>query len=85
MILATVATAGARIMSDRHWASDTLFGAAVGFGTGYGLPWFLHYRARSNDQRGADDSEGGREENAHVAVVPFGDQRSIGVAMIGAI
>jgi len=75
MILATLTTAVARVMSDRHWATDTLFGAAVGFGTGYGLPWLLHYRARS---------EGG-DNGPRVGVVPFGSQGAVGLAMVGII
>ncbi len=34
-----------RIMGDRHYATDVLAGAALGFGFGYGVPMFLHYRA----------------------------------------
>jgi membrane-associated phospholipid phosphatase len=44
MVLATVVTATTRIMADRHYASDDLMGAAIGFASGYGLPWLLHYR-----------------------------------------
>ena len=42
---ATAATAITRIVADRHYFSDGLIGAAIGFATGYGLPWLLHYRA----------------------------------------
>jgi membrane-associated phospholipid phosphatase len=80
MILATLTTAVTRVEADRHWASDTLFGAAVGFGTGYGLPWLLHYRARS-----AGGDVGERDQDTHLAVVPFGDQRAVGLAMVGVI
>ena len=79
MISATVTTAVLRVMADRHWASDALFGAAVGFGSGYGLPWLLHYRARSGGGGGGGDKE------AHVAAVPFGDRRAVGLAIIGVI
>jgi membrane-associated phospholipid phosphatase len=41
---ATAVTAVTRLISDRHYATDSLAGAALGFGTGYGLPWLLHYR-----------------------------------------
>jgi membrane-associated phospholipid phosphatase len=41
---ATLATGVARIMADRHFASDVIAGGAIGFGSGYGLPWLLHYR-----------------------------------------
>jgi membrane-associated phospholipid phosphatase len=35
-----------RIMGDRHYATDVLTGAAIGFGFGYGVPTLLHYAAR---------------------------------------
>ena len=41
---ATVVTAITRVISDRHFTTDAIAGAALGFGTGYGLPWLLHYR-----------------------------------------
>jgi membrane-associated phospholipid phosphatase len=34
-----------RIMGDRHYATDVLAGAAIGFGFGFGVPTFLHYRS----------------------------------------
>jgi membrane-associated phospholipid phosphatase len=37
-----------RIMGDRHYATDVLAGAALGFSFGFGLPWLLHYRFRGN-------------------------------------
>ncbi|MGO9834044.1 MAG: phosphatase PAP2 family protein [Polyangiaceae bacterium] len=40
-----------RIMGDRHYASDVLTGAAIGFGFGFGVPTLLHYRG--NAQSGA--------------------------------
>jgi membrane-associated phospholipid phosphatase len=33
-----------RIMGDRHYATDVLAGAAIGFGFGFGVPTLLHYR-----------------------------------------
>ncbi len=32
-----------RIMGDRHYATDVLAGAAIGFGFGFGVPTLLHY------------------------------------------
>jgi membrane-associated phospholipid phosphatase len=32
-----------RIVGDRHYATDVLAGAAIGFGFGYGVPTLLHY------------------------------------------
>jgi membrane-associated phospholipid phosphatase len=37
-----------RMMGDRHYLSDMLTGAAIGFGFGYGTPWLLHYRPSSD-------------------------------------
>jgi membrane-associated phospholipid phosphatase len=34
-----------RIMGDRHYATDVLAGAAIGFGFGFGVPTLLHYRS----------------------------------------
>jgi membrane-associated phospholipid phosphatase len=34
-----------RIMGDRHYATDVLTGAAIGFGFGFGVPTLLHYRS----------------------------------------
>jgi membrane-associated phospholipid phosphatase len=44
MVTAAVVTAASRVVGDRHYASDVLVGAALGFGIGYGTPWLLHYR-----------------------------------------
>jgi len=33
-----------RIMGDRHYTTDVLAGAAIGFGFGFGVPTLLHYR-----------------------------------------
>jgi membrane-associated phospholipid phosphatase len=38
------ATGVFRIVGDRHYATDVLFGAAIGFSLGYIYPWLLHYR-----------------------------------------
>ncbi len=44
---ATFVTAGAvgalRIVSQKHYVTDVLTGAAVGTATGLGIPWLLHY------------------------------------------
>ena len=41
-----VAVGTLRITSDRHWATDVLFGAFIGSVTGFLLPQLLHYRFR---------------------------------------
>ncbi|AUX28499.1 MULTISPECIES: phosphatase PAP2 family protein [Sorangium] len=48
------AVATLRVVSDQHFATDALTGAAVGTLTGLGLPWLLHYRG------GAPASTSGR-------------------------
>lgn len=44
---ATMTTATAvmllRVVADKHWATDSLVGAALGLGVGFGLPYLLHY------------------------------------------
>jgi hypothetical protein len=37
-----------RIVGDRHYATDVLAGAAIGFGFGYGMPTILHYGVRQS-------------------------------------
>ena len=43
MIGVSLGTGVARIMGDRHWASDVLTGWTVGALSGYVLPSVLHY------------------------------------------
>lgn len=76
MSLATVATGVTRIVADRHYMSDVLVGAAIGFGTGYGLPWALHYRAGAS---------GAESEPSRVVLVPFGAPGAVGLAAGGAL
>jgi membrane-associated phospholipid phosphatase len=62
-----------RIMGDRHWASDVLAGAGIGFVAGYALPVALHY------------ASGKRDRAAGLVVmpmVPAGDER-IGAVVTG--
>ncbi len=37
------ATGATRLIAARHWATDVVAGAALGFGLGYGMPTLLHY------------------------------------------
>ncbi|HKO47257.1 MAG TPA: phosphatase PAP2 family protein [Polyangiaceae bacterium] len=44
------ATTGAlRVVGDRHYATDVLVGAMIGFAVGYGMPTLLHYGRTQND------------------------------------
>lgn len=33
-----------RVMSDNHWATDQIVGAAIGGFVGWFVPWFMHFR-----------------------------------------
>ncbi|MBK8996262.1 MAG: phosphatase PAP2 family protein [Myxococcales bacterium] len=48
-----VTTGVARVVNDRHWASDVLLGGTVGFASGYVMPMVLHYRANPPKTRSA--------------------------------
>lgn len=76
MSLLTAATAVSRVIADRHFATDTLVGAAIGFGSGYGIPWLLHYRY------GAEAAAGGRAQ-AHIALLPFASPSTAGLSLSG--
>ena len=75
MVLATVVTATTRLIADRHYASDDLIGAAIGFGSGYGLPWLLHYRYAAETPAEAD-ARG-------VVLLPFVANGMIGLSAAG--
>jgi membrane-associated phospholipid phosphatase len=74
MTAATAATGVTRIVADRHYASDVVVGAAIGFAGGYGLPWLLHYRTAG---------EGAGPEARRVVLVPFGGAGSVGIGVAG--
>jgi len=74
MVLATLTTGVSRVVADRHFATDVLLGAAIGFGSGYGLPWLLHYRY------------GGMETSPHtskVVLFPFAADKALGLGVMG--
>jgi membrane-associated phospholipid phosphatase len=48
-----VTTGVARIVNDRHWATDVTAGLLIGGLAGYGLPALLHYRAAPEQQQQA--------------------------------
>lgn len=48
--LALAATTGTlRVVGDRHYATDVLVGAMIGFAVGYGMPTLLHYGKVQDD------------------------------------
>jgi membrane-associated phospholipid phosphatase len=78
MSAAAVVTGVARIVSDRHFTSDVLVGAALGFASGYGVPWLLHYRSRGEAGTTEGSERGGM-------VLPFVGPRHLGVGLVGAL
>ncbi|MEO5768307.1 MAG: phosphatase PAP2 family protein [Polyangia bacterium] len=80
MALATVVTGATRIMADRHHATDVIAGAMIGFASGYGLPWLLHYRASGQGEGGASPGEGHQ-----AALVPFAGPTEVGVGLVGTL
>lgn len=56
--LTLAATTGTlRIVGDRHYATDVLVGALIGFGVGYGLPVLLHYGQPASDSSAATTAQ----------------------------
>ncbi len=50
-------TSGLRVFGDRHYVSDVLVGAMIGFGVGYGVPTLLHYGQARDPSDGAQASQ----------------------------
>jgi membrane-associated phospholipid phosphatase len=75
MSAAAVATGIARIVADRHFATDVLSGALIGFGSGYGLPWLLHYRT--------DDIHESGTAGRSIALLPMAGPGLVGLAVAG--
>ena len=73
---ATLATGVARIEADRHFATDVLAGGSIGFLSGYGLPWLLHYRS------GAARDDRGRPR-AGVTLLPLAGPDALGLSVAG--
>lgn len=67
----SLALAGAtglfRIIGDRHYTTDVLIGAAIGFSIGYVYPWLLHYRYGSD----LPTSSGERATTGTISLLPL--------------
>ncbi|HEU4408867.1 MAG TPA: phosphatase PAP2 family protein [Polyangiaceae bacterium] len=66
-----------RVVADKHWASDVLVGAALGFGMGFGMPMLFHYRHREEAQARS------RGPVHAAAVAPFATPSSVGLGAMG--
>lgn len=64
-LASAVAVAALRVVSDQHFATDALTGAAIGALTGFGLPWLLHYRGGA-----PRDAASGAGDGASIGFVP---------------
>jgi len=56
LTLAT-ATGTLRIVGDRHYTTDVLVGALIGFAVGYGMPTLLHYGRVQNDSAASNSMQ----------------------------
>lgn len=74
-LTALAGTAITRVVSDHHYATDTLTGAAIGLAGGVGLPWILHYRTGEAVTRQAHPGP--------VVVLPMSLSGAVGVSVAG--
>ena len=74
MLGSATTIAGARLVADRHWASDVLSGAVLGLGSGYAVPHFLHYRINSKN---------GDAPPIQASILPFATPTGFGLALAG--
>ena len=65
-----------RLVADRHYASDSIVGAAIGGGVGVGLPLLLHYGRPTTQQSSSGVS-------ARWTVAPFAVPEARGVSLYG--
>jgi len=74
------ATGVFRLIGDRHYASDVLVGALIGFALGYVYPWLLHYRFGTPD---AAPRAGAAANSLQWGVVPGASSAPYGLSMAG--
>jgi len=74
-IVLAFATGLFRVIGDRHYASDVLLGAAMGFSLGYLYPYLLHYQYDERDLPPPDAVQWGLAPGAAYA--------PLGVSLIG--
>ncbi|WP_394823447.1 phosphatase PAP2 family protein [Pendulispora albinea] len=69
------ATASLRVLGDRHYVTDVLTSAGIGFGFGYGVPTLLHYVAGSGGEQSGDQ--------AKFSLIPMGGASQYGLMAVG--
>jgi hypothetical protein len=75
MTSATV-TSVMRIVADKHWTTDILFGSGVGLGLGFALPYLLHYGPHLRVKQGSNPIE--------LALLPIVSTNTTGLSIFGA-
>ena len=78
MIGAAASTGVARVVADRHWATDVVAGYGVGILSGYVLPSVLHYGFTSGHPVGEI-----RTKNVRLVPAPMMIQGGAGFSLIG--
>ena len=66
--LAAAAVGMLRVVSDQHYGSDVVTGAAVGSLIGLGIPWLLHYRGSALVLGDGSEGSGASEDSAGVTL-----------------
>lgn len=87
-VLVAAGTQGVlRVVSDNHYATDVMLGAALGFTSGYVVPWLLHYRTRrpSAVSRWLVPTFTSRELGIAGAVAPSVGPSMVGVTLSGSL
>ena len=76
-----------RVVSDNHYATDVLAGAALGLGTGYLMPWLLHYRGTASGgvARWLLPSFSSRELGLHGVLAPRVTSSELGITFNGSM
>jgi membrane-associated phospholipid phosphatase len=74
------ATGMFRLIGDRHYVSDVVMGAAIGFGLGYVYPWLLHYRDTGHDTAAQASAT---SDAPRWGVVPGATGAPYGLSMLG--
>jgi hypothetical protein len=71
-----------RVMSDNHWASDQIAGAAIGALVGWGVPYVLHFRRH---RCAADDHAvcAGTESRVFVLPVALPEENGFRLGLVG--
>jgi len=71
-----ITTGVARVVNDRHWATDVLLGSGIGVVSGYVLPMVLHYSGRSEPR--PSETKVGR-----FTFAPYSDGEHFGAQWVG--